>query len=326
MAENGVLNLPVIDVAVLLEDGASEEAISGVDRQIYEACSQVGFFYCRNHGVDTGNMMEELDRFFALPEKVKESIHMSKSPEKSFWGYSQLGAETTLGMSDWHECIDFGPVHSNNSALPLQAPNLWLAEEILPGWRAALERYMDDASRVGDALLRSIMRGLGLPSDALEPHFQHPFTILRLLNYPPMPPKGTQSHGKEVGLGIGAHRDYGCLTLLYQDDVGGLEVQRRDGSWISAPPDPDCYIVNLGDMLMNFTGGRLVSTPHRVLNRTNRARRSIPFFYDPQLSAVIQPRPELSAAGQEMEPIHYGDYLYGKYAQSFVEHAGTDQQ
>lgn len=107
--------------------------------------------------------------------------------------------------------------------------------------------------------------------------------------------------------------DYGFLTLVAQDDVGGLEVQDKDGGWIPAPPIPNTFVLNVADILQRWSGGRFVSTPHRVRNLSAVQRYSQPYFFDPSVHTVVAPLPLTSSPSSDtavsFEPVRYGDYL-----------------
>ena len=172
------------------------------------------------------------------------------------------------------------------------------------------------------------MAGLALSLDLEEPYFadrytSEPLTLFRIFNYPP--PRDPSLWG------VGEHTDYGLLTILLQDDAGGLEVRSRSG-WVSAPPVPGSFVCNIGDMLDRMTKGLFRSTPHRVRNPAPRDRLSFPFFFDPNFFARVQP---IDLPGVEAPPddqgerwdhasVHafqgtYGDYLLNKVGRVFPE-------
>ena len=162
-----------------------------------------------------------------------------------------------------------------------------------------------EVDRLGRYIVRLIAISLGLPATSLDHHFDHPTTFLRALHYPPQPPADDDQ------MGSAPHTDYGIITLLAQDDSGGLQVRPRGGDWIEAPPIENTYVLNVGDMLARWTNGRFVSTPHRVINRSGGDRYSLPYFLDPSMDAVIECLPTCTDA--EHPPLHppvpYGEYL-----------------
>jgi isopenicillin N synthase-like dioxygenase len=168
--------------------------------------------------------------------------------------------------------------------------------------------------------MEGISLALGLEAGYFaRAYLGRPTLLFRIFRYPPTSPGAW---------GVGEHTDYGLLTLLAQDDVGGLEVKARSG-WVAAPPIPGALVCNIGDMLERLTGGRFVSTPHRVVNRTARQRLSFPFFYDPDFAARMDPVPAAARrrAGVprwDGADVHaydgpYGDYLLAKVGRVFPD-------
>ncbi len=159
-------------------------------------------------------------------------------------------------------------------------------------------------STLARKMVGAIALSLGLPADSLDRYFEQPTTFLRLLHYPTQP--------QEEGLfGSAPHTDYGFITLLAQDNVGGLEVKNKAGDWVPAPPVPDSFVMNVGDILARWSNDQFVSTPHRVINRSGRERYSQPFFFDPSMDETIEALSVCVPAGTspKYEPVLYGDYL-----------------
>ena len=152
---------------------------------------------------------------------------------------------------------------------------------------------------------------LGLEEAYFDPFYRRPLFQLSLLHY--RPPKSLRQ--EDIEIGAGEHRDTGAFTLLMQDDTGGLEVARKDGEWVAAPPIPGAYVINIGDMMMRWTNGRFVSTPHRVVNRALKPRYSIPFFANPDYDVTIAPIEALLAPGEtpRYEPLQNGPYMVEFY-------------
>ena len=148
--------------------------------------------------------------------------------------------------------------------------------------RTAVLAYWAEMDRLNAAVLTGLAAALGLDAAVLLAMLDQPLTNMTLLNYPPAPPHDTR-------WGSHPHKDFNFLTFLAHDPVGGLEVRTRDGQWIDAQCDADEYVVNIGDMLELLSGGRMVSTPHRVVNRSGQQRQSFPYFSVPRHDVVVQP-------------------------------------
>jgi isopenicillin N synthase-like dioxygenase len=277
--------LPVIDVGPLVGAGGDRAALA---RALREACREFGFFYARGHGVDPSlidRLYAESLAFFRRPEAEKREIEMARGG-RAWRGYFPVGAELTSGRPDQKEGVYFGaelpPDHPRVVAgVPLHGANLFPKE--MPGFRTTVLAYMDAMTTLGHALMEGLAESLDLPSS----HFREglardPLTLFRIFRYPPS--EGGKTETQDWG--VGEHTDYGLLTILLQDDVGGLEVHTRNG-WIDAPPIAGTFVCNLGDMLERMTGGRYLSTPHRVRNTNGRDRLSFPFFFDPSWDADL---------------------------------------
>jgi isopenicillin N synthase-like dioxygenase len=199
---------------------------------------------------------------------------------------------------------------------PLQGPNQW--PDWLPGFRAAIDAYRAELERVSRAVIRLIAMALDLPASALDRYFARPTTFLRLLHYPPHPVEAADDQ-----FGAAPHTDYGIITLLAQDDSGGLQVRRRDANgdrgWIDAAPLPGSFVLNVADMLARWTNDRFVSTPHRVVNRSGGDRYSLPYFFDTAMDAVIECLPTCTGPSNppRYAPARYGDYLIDRLNRNY---------
>jgi len=316
--------LPVIDIAPLFDVDTSARA--GVAAKIGEACRTIGFFYVVGHGLPP-TILTDLETqsraFFALPEAEKLRIPMTLGGP-AWRGYFPLGGELTSGRPDRKEGLylgqELGPDDARvRAGLPMHGANLWPAQ--IPGLRFAVEAFMAGTTRAAHAVMEGIALSLKLPADYFaRAYTADPTVLFRIFHYPAAP-AGDDSWG------VGEHTDYGLLTLLAQDDLGGLQV-RTPGGWIEAPPVPGAFVCNIGDMLDRLTGGEYRSTPHRVRNVSGRDRLSFPLFFDPAFDAVIRPLPGRENAppgerwdGADLAGFHgpYGDYLLAKVGKVFPE-------
>ncbi|MBA2675112.1 2-oxoglutarate and iron-dependent oxygenase domain-containing protein [Ramlibacter sp.] len=292
-------NPPIVDVDALVDPAADDGARMAAGRAIDAAARSWGFFYVRGHGVDPALLARveaQARGFFAQDEAAKMAIPMSAGGT-AWRGYFPAGGELTSGLPDWKEGFylgtELGAAHPRvRDGVILHGPNLWPA---IPGFRDTVLAYLDAVAALGHALMRGCALGLGLPQDYFARHgTADPLLLLRLFNYPSRP----VPHGTPADWGVGEHTDYGLLTILWQDDVGGLQV-RTDAGWAPAPPVPGTFVCNVGDMLDRMTGGRWRSVPHRVaINTSGRDRLSIPLFFDPDFDTPIEPVPG-SGAGSD---------------------------
>lgn len=317
-------SLPIIDVASLATVGVEKQRMAA---EINSACRQSGFFYVVGHGVDAGlqQRLQGLAReFFALPTAEKMRIEMSRGG-KAWRGYFRVGDELTSGRPDQKEGLYFGAELPEDHPLvqadtPLHGPNLF--PETPADLRATVLEYMTALTALGQRLMGGIALALGLPESYFADHgTREPLTLFRIFNYPPPP-------SPELW-GVGEHTDYGLLTILLQDDVGGLEVKSKSG-WVAAPPLPGSLVCNIGDMLDRMTRGVYRSTPHRVRNVSGRDRMSFPFFFDPNFFADVraidlpsgETAPDDRGSRWDKSSVHifqgtYGDYLLGKVGKVF---------
>ena len=233
------MQLPLIDLAPSLDDRDADD----VARRIDAACREHGFFLVTGHGVDP-RLVERLDHlardFFARPVEEKAAIAMALGGV-AWRGWFPVGGELTSGTPDRKEGIYFGS-EAPTTGRPLEGPNLFPMEPA--SWRSTLLEYLDALTVLGQRLVASIERGLDVEPGALTGLTADPLVLFRIFHYPP----------GESGWGVGEHTDYGLLTILRQDDAGGLQVQ-VGGEWIDVPPMPDVFVCNIGDMLERATSG-----------------------------------------------------------------------
>lgn len=313
-------SLPVVDVTGL--SSSDPEKRRAVGQALRQTCLDKGFFYCAGHGIPAGlidAVFAETRAFFDLPLETKELV----AKEKSFCnrGYETLGGQTLQAGAkpDLKEGYYIGLELPEDDPRVVarkfnHGPNQWPQD--LPGFRPAMRAYhaamLDLAER--------LMRGLALSLDLEENHFdgfvRDPLAILRLLHYPPHPPQAGLDE-----LGAGAHTDFGGLTLLLQDEVGGLQVfDNASQGWIAAQPIPGTFVINLGDMIARWTNDRYRSTLHRVINASGRERYSIPFFFTGNPDFEVSCIPTCLAPGETplYPPITVEQHLQSMYSKTYV--------
>lgn len=316
------MNIPIIDIAELNNETSKTE----VAKQIAKACRENGFFYISGHGVsvDLQNDLEALSKeFFELILEEKMKISMQKGG-KAWRGYFKLGDELTSGKPDQKEGIYFGSNLDKNHPKVLEGRYLHGAN-LYPDkpkkFHEVIDSYFQEMEKLGHLIMRGIALSLGLEENYFEAKYtKDPFLLFRIFHYPP---------GQSESWGVGEHTDYGLLTILKQDENGGLQIKSK-GEWIDAPPIENTFICNIGDMLDKMTGGLYKSTPHRVKNTSGKSRLSFPFFFDPSFDAKIERIENLNPAQANFEQRWdqadlqsfggtYGEYLLGKVSKVFPE-------
>ena len=273
--------LPVIDLAGTFSPRACDRAF--VARDVHAAGCETGMFLIRNHDVPDHLIASHFDlarSFFALDVAEKRAIEVGRS--HAFRGYEPFGTQTVdeTAPGDLKEGFimgpDLPPDHPHVLArYPNTGANRWPRRPV--GFQRRMETYVDAMNRLGRHLARVLALSLDLPEDYFFAALAEPLTYSQLFHYPSLPAQATG-----VRLGAGAHVDWGMLTILLQDDVGGLEIQAEDARWHPAPPVPGTIVVILGEMMVRFTNGLYRSAAHRVTrNTTGRSRYSMPTFFDP---------------------------------------------
>lgn len=320
-------HIPIIDLSGARLEGAG--VVARTVASLRQALEFQGFVYLKGHGVpdasiDAVRAMSR--RFHALPLAEKMRLKL----DRNFRGYIPINTSTIVTSSVakvtkpnqseslmiMHEVAADDPAALAGE--PLQGPNQWPDEALVPGFRAVIDGYVRDMVGLGEFMASLIADALDVPRAGLLQHFRRPTTFLRLLHYPPHPP--------EEGLfGSAPHTDYGFITLLAQDDVGGLEVRNKAGSWVAAPPVPGTFVMNVGDILSRWSNGRFASTPHRVINSSGRERYSQPFFFDPAMSSLIEVFPSCVAKREapKYPPVTYGDYLMERIDKNYQARKAT---
>lgn len=304
-------SIPVIDIGELTSGGS----LFDVAKEIRWALTNVGFFYVKNHGVPeamVGDAFEQTRRFFDLPLEEKMDLHISKSG-LALRGYIEIFGENTdpTKTKDLKECFDIGPERPGRTT-PFFGPNLWPYSQ--PEFEAAVYGYHEQMKALSRLLMRAIACSLDLQPKFFDAKMTDPISIQRLLHYPPQ-----QGAIDESVIGIGAHTDYGCLTILAQDDVGGLQVMNRDGDWVEGPPIPGTFVINIGDLIQRLTNDLYLANLHRVVNASGRERYSIPFFIDADSDAVFEPLPGCVNANNPARyaPVVCGAHKFSRFRDSF---------
>ena len=308
-------SVPIVDISGLRSpDRAERERVAA---EIGRAARDIGFLYVSGSGVDDAlfdDMLEATKEFFALPleEKMRSYIGLSRCHR----GYVPIGEEGIeqageSGTPDLKEAFDTAldlPADDPDylAGNPMLGPNAW---PDLPGFAEAVTAYYDAVLEVGHRLLWAFAVALGEDPDVFSRHAIKTPSQLRLVHYP-------FDAGAHDVIGIGAHTDYECFTLL-KGTAPGLEVMNGAGEWIDVPPVPGTFVVNIGDLLELWTNGAFVATSHRV-RKVKEERYSFPLFFNVDYDTVVEPLPQFAGDGARRAPLRAGEHLFAQTAQSFA--------
>lgn len=316
--------IPRIPIADVLDGRADDAIMAGA----------AGSGFLTLSGVDAALGLAEARQtmlgFFRAPEPVRAATVRHKyDPAKRnvYRGHFPHTPETgamLAGFDIGPDLVD--PSRATGFADPLTEPT---PLPDIPGWAEAAATYYAAMTRIGDALNRAVLRGIGADEALAHRLFARSIASLRLLHYPPTAPemfgpdrRVTRADGSEAFVMTQAHTDSGFVTLLWQDGTGGLQAKNAAGDWVDVTPDTGGLVVNFGQMLNDWTCGRVKATPHRVLGGLAE-RHSVPFFYEPAVDAVIEPL--FPDEAPEARPFVYGDFLWQRI-QKFPAFAGVDRR
>uniref|UniRef100_A0A0D9VWE9 Fe2OG dioxygenase domain-containing protein n=1 Tax=Leersia perrieri TaxID=77586 RepID=A0A0D9VWE9_9ORYZ len=299
-------NIRIIDLSPLLAVTDGDETVfDALAAEVGRASQEWGFFMVTNHGVPPGAVARAAEAqraFFALPPERKAAVARSEAAQMGYYA-----SEHTKDVRDWKELFDLVPCQPSPPSATVDGElvfdNKWPEE--MPEFREALEVYGEAVKDLAFKLLELIARSLGLRRDRLHGFFKgQTTTFIRLNHYPPC-------SSPDLTLGVGCHKDAGALTILYQDNVGGLDVLRRsDGEWVRVKPVPNSFVINVGDIIQVWSNDRYESVEHRVAVNMEKERFSIPFFFYPASSTMVEPLEELVS---EESPARYNPYNWGDF-------------
>ncbi len=305
--------IPIIDVSALAsDDGAAHERVG---YELADAFVSMGFCYLSGHGVPQkliDDAFAALPRFFEHDVAQKNLVPINKNMR----GFMGMHRHTQVHgkKPNRSESFIFGtdlPANDPDrlAGKPFHDTNYWPP---VANFREPLEAYWRALQPFAYRLLRGISLSMGQPAGFLDAMYKKPDSLLRCVHYPP-------ALGEFDGqFGAGPHTDNGSLTILAQDNVGGLQIKTMAGEWIDALPIPGTFVFNVGDMIMRLTNGRFRSTPHRVVS-AKRTRYSMPLFFFTDYDARIAPLPNFVDADHppQFEPIIWGDYLQGEFFKAY---------
>lgn len=319
--------IPVIDLAPLFGDDRA--ALEATAREIGTACETVGFFYIRHHGIPDSlieRTYEHSRRFHGSAPALKQRVHVCHSPGSRGWIpvsweeqdddpemyrlVEPLPDNDYMSKPRLHEAFDLSLdiPHDDPDFLAgniMLVPNQW--PDWLPEFRAEVMAYFTAVMALGDRLFRAFAIALDLPEEFFVERSRKPTSQLRLLHYPANDMPMNNDH-----LGIGAHSDFECFTILHHQ-APGLQVMNAADEWVEAPPIPGTFIVNIGDLLEGWTNGRFKATQHRVVN-VGRERYSMPLFFAADYHTRVEPLPQFVSPEN---PARYGTIVAGDHLAGF---------
>lgn len=330
-------SIPTIDIGSLFGD--DRPAFEATAKEIAFACETIGFFYIKNHGISSDLIERTYDqakRFHTSAVDLKRRVEINKSPGSAGWVPSSVDeaygddqdvyrlmpapADPTddylirpriyESFDIWLDIPDDDPDFLAGNVLFV--PNQW--PDWIPQFRADILEYYRAIWTIGDALFRAAAVALGLGDDFFLDMCKKPPTYFRLLHYP-----GNDRPQDRANVGLGAHSDEGCFTILHQN-VAGLQVMNAADEWVEAPPIDGTFIVNIGDLMEVFTNGLFKATRHRVVN-SSQSRYSLPFFATVDYDVVVSPLPQFvsDARPSAYDPIRSGPHFADSVIQ-FTRH------
>lgn len=311
--------IPLINVEGLRSNDPARHA--EIAAALRSACEQRGFFYIRNHGVPDAliaRVFQATEAFFDQPMAAKLQLDKAQSPCNR--GYEPLRAQTLEAGAppDLKESFYIGAeVAADDPQVRAgrfnTGPNQW--PHGLGDFRATMEAYFAEVHALGSLIVLALARSLAVPDGYFDGYLDDAAATLRLLHYPPQPPNSLPGEK-----GCGEHTDFGGITLLLQDESGGLQVwDAQQCQWIDAPPIPGTYVVNIGDLFARWTNGRYHSTLHRVINASGRERHSVPFFFTGNPLHRVECVPTCLAADElpKFPPITVEEHLRECYRRTY---------
>jgi len=332
LASVNTFSIPVVNFARFREAQSSKERQQTAN-EIVSAFKESGFVYLSNHGIPTSTVrhtFEKSGEFFRLPSDTKDAL--AWEDPRSNRGYVTIGRERVTQSADPQEIAslrakapDFKETMEIGRDWDSEWKNQWPGEIDAPGFKQHMLSFFETCHNLHVHVMRSIALGLDLGEHFFDDKINEHCHNLRLLSYPPIKTDLLQNKGQARA---GAHSDYGTLTLLFQDSVGGLEVQNpHTGAFVPASPIPDTIVVNVGDLLARWSNDVLRSTLHRVVappvqttgpnEGMTPARQSIAFFCNPNFTAEVACLPNCGASAK-YPPINAGDYIVGRLAVTYT--------
>ncbi|KAL1290391.1 hypothetical protein HN51_058854 [Arachis hypogaea] len=302
--------IPLIDLSPVTTTNPCPSSMDALVKEIGSACKEWGFFQVINHGVSIPlreKLQEASKKFFAQSLEDKKKVSRDETSPSGYYD-----TEHTKNVRDWKEVFDF--LTKDPTLVPLTSHESddrlvhWTnkSPHYPPGFRDIIKEYIEEMEKLARKLMELIAMSLGLEVKRFEEFFKEQTSFIRLNHYPPCP-------YPHLALGVGRHKDPGPLTILAQDDVGGLEVKlkhKTDQEWVRVEPTPNTYIINVGDIMQVWSNDAYESVEHRVMVNSEKERFSIPYFLFPAHDTEVKPLEELT---NENNPPKYRPYKWGKF-------------
>lgn len=308
--------IPVISIEPLISGEASDKTI--VAREIRCACETIGFFCVTGHGIPEQiieDVRSQAVSFFSLPTSQKSKFTIERGRYSGYIPLNQFSANAGSHRPDHYEGFK---LHTENDGQRVEASivpeNCWPDKP--EKFRDTIINYLSEMNSLQIHLLHGFALALNLPPDAFDKYFIGSASNMTLLHYP-----AVEKNSDDIG--IHPHKDSDAFTILYPDPVGGLEVRPISGSWITVNCPANAFVVNIGDMMELWSGGRFVSTPHRVINKTGLERYSFPYFATPSELVTIEPKLPY-CRGRERPPLKVGYFLSELYRTNWADQAPHD--
>jgi len=311
---------PVIDFSDFLS--GDDERVQRCASQIRDACLTQGFFQIVNHTIPLSlqrDILEMSKQFFDLP--LDDKLKLDKSQNEYNRGYQKMASQ----MIEANTAPDLKEGYYLGRELPTDhpqvaagkfahGPNLW-PERLGEPFRKTCMDYLNHIMELGEHIMQALAVSLGYKKEFFDSFSKDPMCFFKMLHYPPQP---TDANALQKGLG--AHRDFGALTLLLQGDVPGLEVWDDDvKEWAAVPPIEGAYVINLGNMFQQWTNDQYRSVVHRVVNYSGVERYSIPANFNGNPDFIVRCIEKCRSKGEDEKyaPVTVEDYIRPQYADTY---------
>ena len=298
--------IPILDIGSLVSGQSDPELIAS----LRAACTDVGFFYIKNHQIPLSlvrALKDAAKEFFQAPMSEKMNIAIDSRIQGYLpLGYRSYEGEERAGTSH-QEGFWVGYERAISNQMPLSGPNQW--PKGYPALKDAMLRYFDCLEGLTQALLQGFSLALGLSPGHLSTYYKQPLSRLKVNHYPPQ-----HDPVSDDDIGVVPHSDSGGFTILWQDEWGGLEIQNKNGEWVGASPVEGAFVINIGNIMQIWSNGEFSSTPHRVINRSGQDRYSIPLFVNPSADSLIMP---LVGESELYDSFNYGHYQRDLWRRTF---------